>query len=97
MAGPAGTSALEQLWAWATGGGAVTPGVPGGKVGSVFVDGGLFHTTPTGQRRPNTASLMVDPISGAPGFFLHAGNPSGWSKWSRKRPRHHHAHSHRKR
>lgn len=54
------------------------------QVGGVFVDGGLFHTTPCGFRRPNTASLMVDPMTGQPAFFLHAGNPSGWSKWNKK-------------
>ncbi len=64
------------------------------RVGAMRIAGtcpGLFHTTPSGQRRANRVSLAADE-TGTMGFFVDAGRPTAWSKVSLKksRPRHHH-------
>lgn len=71
------------------GNGALVP-----RAGGVIIAGttpGLYHTTAVGRRLPNRISFAQDE-SGRADFFVHAGNPTQWSRISFKKskPRHHH-------
>lgn len=67
--------------------------VPATRVARIHIQS-THHSTPTGQRRPNKVSLIQDPVSGESAFFVHAGQPTAWSKVTIKKPRRCHGHHH---
>ncbi len=80
------------------GNGAVAvPGAPGRSRG-IQIGGacpGLYHSTPMGRRVPNKVTFMQDPESQRADFYVHAGDPTAWSRVTIKKrhrhgqPRHH--------